>query len=360
MASLTETSIISRKFIRYGIYFLIFLISARFLFNTAKTIWLTIFPPPPAKPTLVFGNLPKLPFPEKVFPKELNINIETAEGTLPTLAAQLPIYQMPTIPQNIKALDEAKDIATKLGFDPNGAPLLSSTPSVYRFPKKGLPSSLRMNIITKIFSIDYDILQNPKVVQGIPADKDQAVGQLISYIRNSGVLRPDIEAGVTTHQFYRVEVDKFIPVSSQSEANLIKINFFRKNFGLDSKVISVTPDYPEANIWFMMGALGTREIVRAEYYYFPIDESKSGTYPLLNSQQALDKLKAGQAYLVSFDSKGKNVTIRKMYLAYYDAGQYQEYYQPVFVFEGDDNFRAYVPAVNDDYYGKGETPTPKS
>jgi hypothetical protein len=355
MSSLTETSIIARKFIRYGIYFLIFLISARFLFNTARTIWLQIFPPPPQKPTVAFGNLPKLPFPEKTFPKDLNINVETPEGALPTLATQLPVYQMPPIPQNIKALDEAKEIASKLGFDPNGAPLLESTPSVYRFPKKNSPSSLRMNIITKIFSIDYDILQNPVAVQGVPPNKDEAVNQLIAFVRGSGVFTPDIEAGVFTHQFYKVEVDKFIPVSSQSEANLIKINMFRKNYGKDGKVVSVTPDYPEANIWFMIGSLGTREVVRAEYYYFPIDETKSGTYPLISTQQALDKLKAGNAFLVSFNGQGKNVTIRKIYLAYYDAGQYAEYYQPVVVFEGDDNFRSYVPAVSDDFYGKEES-----
>lgn len=351
MASLTETSIISRKFIRYGIYFLILISSARFLFNTAKTIYLTIFPPPPPEETVDFGKLPKLPFPEKEFPKNLDIKIETADGILPSLLTQLPVYQMPPIPQNIKALDEAKDTAQKLGFSQEGRPLLESTPSVYRFPKSNIPSSLRINIITKIFSIDYDTLQNPKVVQGVPPEPDIAISQIQPYLRAANLLTSDLEAGRNTHQYYKVEVDKFVPVSSQSEANLIKINIFRKNLGPEGSIISMTPDYPEANVWFLFGSAGIREIIRGEYYYYPLDESTSGTYPLLTSQQALDKLNSGNAYLVGSSGSNQNVTIRKIYLAYYDAGQYAQFYQPIVVFEGDNNFLAYVPAVKDEFYG---------
>jgi hypothetical protein len=53
-----------------------------------------------------------------------------------------------------------------------------------------------------------------------------------------------------------------------------------------------------------------------------------------------------QIFLASFG------TVRKIYLAYYDAGVYTEFYQPVFVFEGDKDFVGYVPAVTTDYYGE--------
>jgi len=352
MASLTEASIISRKFIRYSIYFLILLASARFLFNTAKSIYLTIFPPPPPEATVAFGQLPFLPFPEKEFPKDLNIKVETADGKMPEFPDQLPVYLMPPIPQNIKALDEAKNIAKELNFNPNGSPLLESTPSVYRFPKVSSPSSLRMNIITKIFSIDYDTLQNPAVTLGRPPSIEQATSQVFSYLKGAGLLVGDLEKGVTSGQFYKVEVNKFVPVSSQSEANLVKVNLFRKNYGPDDAYLGMTPDFPEANVWFIVGATGTRDVIRAEYYYFPIDSTKSGTYPLLTSQEALDKLNDEKAFLVSHSGSSKNVTVRKIYLAYYDSGQYAEYYQPIVVFEGDDNFLAYVPAVEDKFYGK--------
>jgi hypothetical protein len=42
-----------------------------------------------------------------------------------------------------------------------------------------------------------------------------------------------------------------------------------------------------------------------------------------------------------------NITIKKMFLAYYDPDEYQPYLQPVYVFVGDNDFVGYVPAVED-------------
>jgi hypothetical protein len=356
MASLTETSIISRKIIRYGFYLLIFLISFRFIFNSAKAIYLKIFPPPPPKATVAFGKLPKLPFPEKDFPKGLNIKIETADTSLPKFPIHLPVYEMPPIPQSIDALEQARSIAERLRFEGGGVPLLESTPNIYRFVKKDSPSSLRINILSKIFSIDYNILQDPSVVLGPPISHEQALTQIVNYLKSANLIRPDIDKdAVITHQYYKVEIDKFVPVSSQSEGNVVKINIFRKNFGPESSIPSKTPEFPEANIWFMVGNRGIQEIIRGEYYYFPIDESKFATYPIITAEEAIEKLKQGKAYLVSLDQDTKDITIRKIYLAYYDAGQYTPYYQPIVVFEGDNNFLSYVPAVVDEFYGTETT-----
>jgi hypothetical protein len=38
-----------------------------------------------------------------------------------------------------------------------------------------------------------------------------------------------------------------------------------------------------------------------------------------------------------------------MFLAYYDPDIYQEYLQPVYVFVGEPNFIAYVPAISNEY-----------
>ena len=39
-----------------------------------------------------------------------------------------------------------------------------------------------------------------------------------------------------------------------------------------------------------------------------------------------------------------------MYLAYYDPDVHADFYQSVIVFEGDNNFTAYVPAIADQFY----------
>ena len=41
-----------------------------------------------------------------------------------------------------------------------------------------------------------------------------------------------------------------------------------------------------------------------------------------------------------------------MFLGYYDPDVYQEYLQPMYVFLGDNNFVAYLPAITDDYFNE--------
>ena len=96
-----------------------------------------------------------------------------------------------------------------------------------------------------------------------------------------------------------------------------------------------------------------KKVIGAEYRYFPIDESKSATYPIKTAQQAWEELNAQKAFIASLgENQDQQITIRNIYLAYYDAGVQTDFYQPIIVFEGDRNFKAYLPAVTADYYGE--------
>jgi hypothetical protein len=352
MASLTQISIYSRKAIRYGLYALIIIASARFVLTSIRTIYLRIFPPPPPKATVTFGKLPKIPFPEKAFPENLTYKIETPDGKLPDLGIQMLVYPMPPTPQNIQALEQAKTAVKNMGFDPNGKPILESAPSVYRFQKEKSPATLVMNIVTGVFSISYDITQDLTISQNTPLTPEDATSDIKQFLQSANLYPEDLSTGAITHQFYKLEGRKFVPVLSLSESNLIKVNLFRKNYGAENKYASVTPNMPQGNVWFLLSNQGSKNTIAAEYHYYPINSEKSSTYPIKTAQTAYDNLKDKKGYIVSLDGvDGAQITIRKIYLAYYDAGQYAQYYQPVVVFEGDDNFLAYVPAVTDDYYG---------
>ena len=43
------------------------------------------------------------------------------------------------------------------------------------------------------------------------------------------------------------------------------------------------------------------------------------------------------------------IVIRNISLAYYDSDEPQEYLQPIFIFEGDNDFVAYLPAITGEY-----------
>jgi len=347
MASLTQSSIVARKIIRYGVYAVIFIIIARFTFKTAVSIYLKLFPPSPPEPTVGFGKLAKIPFPLKEVPTNISYKLEIPEGKLPEIPEQAKVYFMPPISAEINVEDQARARADKLGFKREGKMVVENIPNVWVFPKSGEPSNLTMNIITGIFSISYDLNANPQAISGIAPTPESAISKANSILSAADILANDIKNGTSTHEYLRIEAGNFIHAISQSEAQAIRVNLFRKSYA--DKIPNVTPEFPkESNVWFIFTKTKT---IAAEYHYYPIDEKKVETYPLKTAEVAWEELKSNKGFITNLGDNKDSVTVRKVYLAYYDAGQYTEFYQPVIVFEGDNEFAGVVPAVTDEYYG---------
>jgi hypothetical protein len=348
MASLTQVAITTRKIIRYGIYFIIFLIIARLVFGIGKTLYRTLFPKPPPPPTVAFGKLPDLPFPENKDLPGLEYQVETAQGELPTLANQAKVYFMPKSTSHLLALSEAKKTASSLGFGTN-AQQISET--LYRFSHPKNPASLEMNIVSQIFSLNYDLTFDPTPLNKQPPAPEVAISTARNFLSRAGLSADDL-TGPTTHEFLKLENGQLVSALSLSEANLIKVNLFRKSY---NELPSLTIDSNKANVWFLVSGESSRDkqILAGEFHYFPIEENQSATYPLKTSQAALDELITGQGFVASLglNQDGK-ITIRKIYLAYFDAGVEMEFFQPIIVFEGDRGFVAYVAAITADYYGE--------
>lgn len=348
MASLTQTSILARKTIRYTIYGIIFLLIARVVIGTGVKIFRFFFPEPPPPPTVTFGKLPTLPFPEGAISSEnLTFSLETATGDLPKFIDQLPAYFMPKPAAGISDLENAKEKSISLGFSSSERELVET---VFLFQHRTAPSTLTLNIVSGIFSISYDLRADPEVIERQPPSIEEATKLSKSFLMRADLLADDIDTGPITHDFIKIEEGRFLETVSLSESDLIKINLFRKNF---DEIPSVTEDPKEANVWFMISGSENRErqIIAAEYKYYALDEEQSATYPLKTAKQAWEDLNSGKGFIANLDGDQTSIKIRNVYLGYYDAGQYTEFYQPVVVFEGDNNFVAYVPAITDEYYG---------
>jgi hypothetical protein len=347
-SSLTQIAITARKTVRYGIFFIIFLIIGKIVFDIGKGVYQYFFPTPPPAPTVEYGKLPKLPFPEKAKPN-LTFTLETAEGALPTLSEQAKVYFMPKLSPNLLSLDVAKEKAISLGFQPEEQEI---TQTLYRFNKKDIPAYLEMNIASGIFSISYDLKADRSPLERKPQAPEVSASQVRSYLSSANLLPEDL-TGPTVHEFLKIDNERYITSLSLAESDLIKLNFFRKDY---DSLPSLTSDVNKGNIWFVESGAPDRErqVIAAEYHYFPVDETKFSTYPLKPAQIAWDEFSQGNYYLAGqgLNKDGDNVIIRRMYLAYYDAGVPMDFYQPVIVFEGDKGFLGYVSAISTDYYGE--------
>lgn len=311
------------------------------------SIYLKVFPPGPPPPTVKFGKLTKVPFPESSLDLKLNYVLETPEGGLPKdIPTQSKVFFMPKINPNLLALDVAKQKAKALDYTLEPEQL---SDTIYKFKNDQFPVTMEMNIVTGVFSISYDLSADRSPLDIKPPIAETAASDFRDVLSGANIL-PDDLTGPVTHSFYKLSDGRLITALSLSESDVIKINLFRKNY---DDLPSLTANPNEANVWAIISGATTREqqIVAAEYHYFPVDESQFSTYPIITPEEAFGKLQSGAAFVADpgLNKEGATLKIRRIYLAYFDPDSQTDFYQPIYVFEGDNGFVAYVTAVAPDY-----------
>lgn len=367
MANLTETAYYARRGIKYGAIFIVFLIFARVIWMTGVNIYRYYFPPPLPAPQVAFGKLPPLFFPDRAdFGTTYTYQLQTTTNELPNLPPQGIVYFMPQASSTLTALDESTTIARNLDFVGKVTP---QSDTIYRFERERSSQSLDINIINKTFSINFDLTQTPELLETRPDTTQDTLQVVRSLLISTEVIPKDLEAGRTTFQFLKVSNGALVEVASLSDSNFVKINYFRKDYPLTqeerSDVAVLTPDSREANVWFIVSGDQSRDksIIGGEFHYFPVDTGQKSTYPIKSAQTAWNQLVAGKAFISRFPSDSSTqISIRKIYMAYYDSGRPQDYLQPIIVFEGDAGFLAYLPAISGQYYNdpKFEEATPEA
>ena len=136
-------------------------------------------------------------------------------------------------------------------------------------------------------------------------------------------------------------------VNNRREANVIEVDFFRPDI---DGYPAVSPKYFNAESYVVMIFDGENyQVIKSQLKFFEKNEQNVGYYPIKTGGQAWQELISGKGYIVAPGGKSYPIIIKQMFLAYYDPENYQPYLQPVYVFLGENNFVAYVPAVGNDY-----------
>jgi len=350
MTNLTRIAITARKIIRYTIFLIVFLIVGKFALDAGIAIYKKAFPAPPPAPTVKYGKLTKIPFPDNNITAKLTYTLETPEGGLPTnIPNQAKVYFMPKVSADLLSLDNAKVIAQGLGF---GASPVQLSDTTYSFADPSLPTTLQMNIITKTFSISYNLTADKTPLNIKPPIAEVAESEFRSILSGAGTLPADL-TGPVTSKFLKLTNGQLVSALSLSEADVVKINLFRMNY---DNLPSVTGIPDQANVWAIVSGsqAQNQEIIAAEYHYYPVDQSQYSTYPIKTPTEAFTELQGNLAFIASLgqNKDGDSVVVRRMYLAYFDPDSVTEFYQPIYVFEGDNGLVEYLPAVTSSYYGQ--------
>lgn len=348
MATLTETAYYTRKGINWGIMALVAFFVLKALFGAFINYWNRTHPKvPPAN--VAFNKIPSPRFPSPdVAGQNLNFTIQTIEGKLPSLPSIGNVFPtVQTTTRSLLSFERMKAQAGKLGF--KGEPT-STGPDFWHFTDANYPlRTLEIHELNNNFRIFYDYTLDPGIFQEkSPFTKEQAIQEAKGYLSNLGLFNADFSAGTQQGILLRLENNVLIPTQSPSETDAIRVNFYRK----DLNNIPVLPaDFSKTPVSVLIANVsdGNKKILEVNYNHFPIDINNVGTYPLRGVNQAYEDLRSGRGYISSLDAGITSIIIRKVYLAFLDPESGEKYFQPVIVFQGDNNFIGFVPAITPEW-----------
>jgi len=347
MSQLTITSYYTRKTIKIGIVFLISFLLLKTGFKLAYSYWRKLHPLPPPPPNTAFGKLPAIAFPaENQGAKPASFQLETVEGGLP---AKLPttekVYFIPQTSGRFLSLENTTKFAKKLGFTDQPQKI---SEEVYRFENALTSTILTVNVLTKSFHYQYNYLNDQSLIDPPSLPQEQEAEQIAkNFLQTIGKFNDDLENGTSQASYWKIETNHLVPAIAPAEADFIKISFLSEKIG---SYPILPPNIQEGLISVLISGINiqNQKIVEVQFTHFSADREKFATYPLKTVQQAWEKLQAGEFFLASLEKNQakQTIKIRKIYLAYFDPPTPAHFLQPIFVFQGDNNFYGYVPAVS--------------
>jgi hypothetical protein len=360
MATLTEASVTARKVIKFGLIGFVGITILWYLGTALIAYYQSINPAPLPEPTVDFGVLPKINFPEVTTRPKLILELPT--GNIPVFVDRLRVYTEPIKRSTFTDAEKGIETAAALGF--LFKPELKTASDYVWTNQDQLSSKLEMNIISSHFSLTRQWQNNPALASMASFTSEKAViMDTENYLSQVGLLSPDI-IGVEKATYLKDDGGKLANALSLSEAHFVQLDLFRKNLDETDpadKSKAVIASYPFYRADPNKGLLrvivsGSKnlsdKIISLDFGYNKIDYTKSGTYPIKTGEVAWSELEKGGGYVFLGDSNTAEVKIRRIFLGYYDAESSTGYAMPIYIFLGDKGFTAYVSAVADNWVKK--------
>ena len=357
MATLAQATQTTRTVLKWmGILLAVFIIIRSLFIPLALGLYNRLFPKTPPPPTVSFGKLPKIAFP----PIQLVTTTYTIQTTTGQLPANLPnrVFVYPVFKEkaSFTSYDRARQKVASVGFRNEGVAI---SPTVYKWTDEEKPDrSITFNVVTQAFTLENPTTTAPAdTEQGrkLPPQSAQAISIAKNFLSKMSLLPQDLDDTKTKITFLKSLGGTLAKATSLSESDFTQVDFYRKPVD-DIPVVNENPS--QSLITFLLKTDNNfdLQVVKAKYVYTTIDNTQGSTYPIKTPQEAFENLKNGNAYIPASSSltplrSGGNqaVGIQQVYLAYYESTDAMDFLLPVYVFEGDNNFIAYVSAIKDEW-----------
>ena len=297
--------------------------------------------PPKIPPTIRFGKLPPIIFPQKKIKKK-DFILELANDKFPEFPDQAKVYVVYRPTSILLALEYDTKTARNLGFV---SPPIKISNGVYQFKNDVTKKTLTINILDGSFRMEYPYQQD-QILQssGNLSTKSQAIATARSFLQTAGKLTSDLKEGEQKITYWKISFDGLKPVLSHSEANAIRVDFLRENLDGNIMIYSSQSDKSSVSLLISNSTVENKKIIEVDYKYSPIDRQSFSTYPIKSVTQAWNEMKASN-YWPAKQNSPDTISIRNVEFAYFEPNSLTNYMQPIFIFRGDNDFTAYVSAI---------------
>ena len=343
--SLTHTAHMSRNIIKFGGIGIVAIVILWSVTKIAYRAYLTANPPY-YPPTVKYGILPKVVFTEKQTEVK-NFVFELANDRIPVFSDQMKVYVIYKPITTFLALDEDTKTAENFGFIERPREIKDG---IYEFKNNNTNKTLTVNVLDGHFQMSYPYLTDQLLLtpDEVP-NKEKAISIASSFLSAGNKFTDDLKNGDKVVSFWKISEGGLKSVESQSEANAVRVDFFRESFD-EVKLLSSSFNKASVSVLISGSKTEAKKIIEFNLKDISIGRGAESysTYPIKTTQEAINSLNSGN-YWPAVDVEKKEVVIRKIYLAYFEPNTLTNFLQPIYVFEGDDGFVAYVPAIKSEW-----------
>ncbi len=344
--TLTEVSYYSRKYFPHavlgivGVFILYFVLV--FIISSLTPVAPSIVTNP------IFGKIRPPLLQNASASGKLTYSLDTIEGQPVTATAAANVYFLPDQVPHFGYREQVYLMAKTLGFNTNIANYsLAGRDATFTDSLRVLNVDIGTFNFTYEYKFQQDLLLFFNTV--IPAEQE-ITNQATNFLQSVGRYPSELSQGKTNIVYlkYSPATKKFIVETRPEDANVVEVDFYRPDVDASPQAIPiVSPSYFNSQNYVILvfNKTGFR-VLRAQIKFFEKSTDQIGVYPLRTGDRAWAELQAGHALFAQIPPNQEKITIKNMFLGYLDPDTYQQYLEPVYVFLGENNFVAYVPAVD--------------
>lgn len=330
--TLSQTAIITKQIITFSIIFLVLGIVSFIGYKIWYAYYLAHLPVKEPIPDTKFGVLPQPDFPQSfVSSSNYTYTIDTTTGNLPKLGADegfdklTKVYFITQVYATFLSSEKSQKLATK--FNINSDPqILSETHYLYKQENKTL------NIDLNTGNFIYTNEATSSAQEALDND-EKLVTDFKNFLSSLAILKEELTKGQTR-------------VIKDSRAQTAQISLWPE--AIDKKPL-LTSDFNKSLVSAVVKKTASNldDYLSLNFTFWPIDLTTFATYPTKLPEKAFEDLRSGKGIVVVEPPKAQ-VSIIKIYLAYFLPDNYNPYLQPIYVFEGP-QFIAYVSAISEQF-----------